>query len=252
MAAKNLSVKSYLSNKMLIKTQAILLKKIKYGDSSLIFKMYSREKGMQSFMMKAGRKNKKLHYLQSLSAVNLLAFYKEKSNFLHIKEIENAFPSTDFCDNIYKINLAIFINEIILKSIAEEEANPILFDFLWNEIADLQSTNANIADFHLRFLFHFSKHLGFFPEEQKEIGHRFFDLREGVFCQRMPEHNEFLKESECSLWNQCILRTKAAQSLNMQGSYKQRILEVLIEYYSIHLHWETGLKSHEVIKEIFA
>ncbi len=237
---------------MLIKTQAILLKKIKYGDSSLILKMYSREKGMQSFMMKAMRKNKKLHYLQSLSAVNLLAFYKEKSNFLHIKEIENAFPSTTYYDNMYKINLAIFINEIILKSIAEEEANPNLFDFLWAEIKALNDEKASIADFHLRFMFNFSAFLGFFPEEQKEARHCYFDLREGVFSHKMPEHNEFLKEEESNLWNQCIRRTKTADSLNMQAAYKQRILEILLQYYSIHLHWETGLKSHEVIKEIFA
>jgi len=214
--------------------------------------MYSREKGMQSFIMKAGRKNKKLHFLQSLSAVNLLAFYKEKSTFLYIKEIENAFPSTDFCDNIYKINLAIFINEIILKSIAEQEANPNLFDFLWAEIKALHDTKTAIADFHLRFLFSFSRFLGFFPEEQKEVKSCYFDLREGVFSEKIPEHNEFLKERESSLWNQCIRRTKAADSLNMQSVFKQRILEILIQYYSIHLHWNTGLKSHEVIKEIFA
>ena len=43
--------------KTTVKTRAIVLNAIKYGDSSLVVKMLTEEEGLQSFMVKGDRKS---------------------------------------------------------------------------------------------------------------------------------------------------------------------------------------------------
>jgi len=237
---------------MIFETKGIVLKKMKYGESSLILKIYTQEYGMKSFIIKGSRKKNTLNFLQYLSAVNLHAYYKENKELLFIKEIENALPHSNITEDIYKINLTIFLNEIVLKSIGEEEQNTAVFDFLWNKTFELYEKDNPIGDFHLRFLFSFSSFLGFFPEERKNLFSPFFDLRDGIFVSKTPNHKEYIEKDDADTWNKCILFAKQNASMNMKTEVKKRILEYLLLYYQIHLGWNSPVKSYEVIKEIFA
>lgn len=237
---------------MLFQSKGIVLKKIKHGETSLILKIYTHEYGMKSFIIKGSRKKNKLNFLQYLSAVNLTAYYKENKELFYIKEIENALPHSNITENIYKINLAVFLNEIVLKAIGEEEKNTAVFDFLWNKTFELYEKDNPIGDFHLRFLFSFSSFLGFFPEERKKLFSPFFDLRDGVFVSNTPNHREYIDKEDVDIWNKCIQISKQNTSMNMEKEVKKRILEYLLLYYQIHLDWNTPLKSYEIIKEIFA
>jgi len=237
---------------MLFQSKGIVLKKIKHGETSLILKIYTREYGMKSFIIKGSRKKNKLNFLQYLSAVNLTAYYKENKEIFYIKEIENALPHSNITENIYKINLAVFLNEIVLKAIGEEEQNTAVFDFLWNKTFELYEKDNPIGDFHLRFLFSFSSFLGFFPEERKELFSPFFDLRDGTFVLKTPNHKEYIDKEDVDIWNKCIQISKQNTSMNMKKEAKKRMLEYLLLYYRIHLDWNTPVKSYEVIKEIFA
>jgi DNA repair protein RecO (recombination protein O) len=237
---------------MLFQSKGIVLKKIKHGETSLILKIYTHEYGMKSFIIKGSRKKNKLNFLQYLSAVNLTSYYKKNKELFYIKEIENALPHSNITENIYKINLAVFLNEIVLKAIGEEEKNTAVFDFLWNKTFELYEKDSPIGDFHLRFLFSFSSFLGFFPEERKELFSPFFDLRDGIFVSKPPNHREYIEKKDVDIWNKCIQISKQNTSMNMEKEVKKRILEYLLLYYQIHLGWNTPLKSYEIIKEIFA
>ncbi|MBE9480196.1 MAG: DNA repair protein RecO, partial [Bacteroidetes bacterium] len=139
---------------MLFKTRGIVFHQIKYSESSVIAKIYTELFGIQSYLIKGVRNKKskiKSALLQHLSIVDLVVYHKEKSNIQYIKEIRSEYQFTSIPFDIRKSSIAVFINEILYKSIHEEEANQNLFDYLLNSIKLLDMITKRFVDFHLLF-----------------------------------------------------------------------------------------------------
>ena len=72
---------------MIINTDAIVLKTFSYGETSLISRCFTKDKGKISFIIK-GAKSKKIlsPYFQPLSFINIIYKENEKENFrLYLK-----------------------------------------------------------------------------------------------------------------------------------------------------------------------
>ena len=71
---------------MLIKTNAIVLSTLKYGDSSLIARCYCKELGLKSFMLKSILSSKKgqlkKSLFQPLNIITLITQVKNENNDL--------------------------------------------------------------------------------------------------------------------------------------------------------------------------
>ena len=75
---------------MLIKTRALVLKAVKYGESSLILTMYTSYKGIQQYMISGVGKSKsgKSHNLiRPLNFFDMVAYDKTNATINRIKEI---------------------------------------------------------------------------------------------------------------------------------------------------------------------
>ena len=88
--------------------------------------------------------------------------------------------------------MVMFLNEVMYRSVREEEANAGLFEFIYSslQLLDLQPSVGN--DFHLLLLIRLTRYLGFFPNGQYSEGAAIFDLQEGTYCATYPTHPFFL------------------------------------------------------------
>ncbi len=110
---------------MLVKTRGVVFHQLKYSETSLIVKIYTEEFGIQSYLVKGARAKKSrisTSLFQPLSLVELVAYRKERSNLHHIKEIKSLFHYTSISTDIIKSSICIFVNELLYRSIREEEA----------------------------------------------------------------------------------------------------------------------------------
>ena len=151
---------------MLHSTRGIFLHKINYSESSLIVKIYTEKFGLQSYMLKGAKRKKKqntVNILQHLALLDMEVYHRPKSNLQKIKEYKLHKPFQSIPYRIQKSTLALFINELIMKTIGGEEAAPELFGFLYDEIDLLDRTDGSVADFHLNFMAKYSSLLGFSP-----------------------------------------------------------------------------------------
>ena len=155
---------------MLVTTKAIVLSTIKYGDADLIVKCYTQE-GLKSYMLKRILKAKKgklkAAYFQPLTQLELVAKHNVKGNLNFIKEAKVSYPYSSITFDISKQAIALFLSEILNKSIHEEEVNAPLFEYIETALIWLDTHN-NVANFHLLFLVNLTKHLGFYPEKEKD------------------------------------------------------------------------------------
>ena len=168
---------------MLHQTKAIVLKTTKYSDNSLIVKLYTEVFGLQTYIIGGVHSKKakiKSALFMPLSLLDVVANSSSKSSLIRPKEISVSQSLQHILADIQKSTIAIFLNEILLKSIKEEEANPELFAFVYNSILLLEKTEGVIS-FHIEFLLKLTRFLGFFPQGKHSQATPFFNLKEGVF-----------------------------------------------------------------------
>src|SRR6056297_3707722 len=169
---------------MIQSTRGIVLHSFKYGETGIICNIYTETHGKVAFLVQGARKHKaklKANLFQPLFLLDLEVYYKEKRQLQKIREARNAHPFQSIPYDFRKRTIALFIAEVLYKSLQEEESNPPLFSYLINQIKMLDLKEEGLANFHLYFLIHLSKYLGFFPQNNYSRSFTFFDMQNGKF-----------------------------------------------------------------------
>ena len=225
------------------KCNAIVLNTIKYSENSLILKCYTDLFGLQSYMIN-GLKSKsaviKPSQIQALTLLEIEAYHAQNKGLQRIKEVK-CYPTLyQLHYNIIKSSLALFISEILIKSIREEnhpDAN--LFQFLSNTIQIIDLETGNLANFSCYFLIQLTKYLGFSPL-LKHTDDYFINPNNPRF-ETFENYLIQMNEASFSTYSSIII------------SYKDReiLLEAILKFYSEHISDFGKLKSYPVLKTLF-
>lgn len=232
---------------MLVKTKAIILRNTNYSESSVISRMYTREYGIRTYMLNGVRKGKgsiRPSMIQPISLVHLDAYEKPNAGIQRIKELKNRPLLVNIQSDMLKKTVALFLIETINYSIQEEACEPELFDLLEQHILKVEEEEV-APDYPIRFLLELSTHLGFAPQGRSTVHTPYFDLANGQFVSTMGELTVSEKESEAlsRFWlEQCD--TLAPSGL------RKACLQLLLKYYQIHLHKNSGIRSVDILSEL--
>lgn len=238
---------------MFLKTQGIVISSIKYRDSDLIVKCYTKSKGSISFMVKGVLKSKRGKFrssmFQTLSLLEIEMFFKNKGQLEYFKEVHTTYPLNNLQSNVYKSTIAMFLAEILKSVIYEEEQNAALFDFIESSIIYLDQSES-FANFHLSFLVKLSAFIGFSPHLPENDYNRFFNLNEGYF---EDEESAYSMSVENSSLLKLFIEKDLEQSQDIKMNKTQRLglLKLLMSYYELHIDSFKTPKSFEIIESIF-
>lgn len=239
---------------MLHNTPGIVLHQVKYSESSVIAKIYTELFGLQSYMIRGIRSKKstiKSALLQHLTLVDLVVYHKTKSNIHNIKEIKIAYPFQSIPYNIHKSSIAVFINEILYHVIKEEEANDDLFKFLFHAIQILDLKESQFTSFHYLFLIQLSKFLGFFPKTNYSDQDCNFDLEDGKFTHQKGPENMYIPPPFSKYISDLSKQSfENLGSLTINTGHRNQLLEIILDYYRMHLPVPLKIKSHHVLQTV--
>jgi len=240
---------------MIISSKAIVLKHYKFSDNSIICKIYTEELGIKSYLINNLRSKKaqnKIALYQPLTLLDLIIYNNEKKQLQHIKEASCSEPLMTVHHQVYKSSIALFIAEVLLKTIKEEEANAAQFAFVKHFIKILDNEQKDYADFHLIFMLHFTQYLGFYPKVESYKPDSYFDMIEGKFLINRPLHATFI-DTNLALYFYSLLNADYANSntLKLNGKLRQLLLEKIIMFYKTHLEGIGNIHSTEVLKMVF-
>ncbi len=232
-----------------MKSRSIVLHHVKYGDSGMLLYCYTEQYGRMSFIANSVRtKNSKfpIHHFQPLTILDMLFYYKSKHNLHRLKELSSSMPYATIPYQTDKSCIAMFVAEILYRTLHEEESNPGLFNFLINMFQLLDLNNKGIANFHLLFLLHYSKFLGIFPsgllKEDSFRGKEEADIK--IFCNLPADAQLSLKQ--LIHWPDVRL-----EKITINNKTRILILDRLIQYYNMHMDNILKLKSLSVLREVF-
>ncbi len=236
---------------MLQKTKAIVINSIRYADTSLIVNCYTEDYGIKTYLLKGILKSKKgkFHkaHFQALTQLEIVAYHNDKGNLNSIKEahIVNFYQSLH--TDIVKQSLVIFLSEVLNSVLREEECNKELYHYLETAFTWLD-TNGKIANFHLLFLLNLTKYLGFYPDTTHND---YFDLLEGKFVAK-PISNYFIEKPEITYFQTLLgINFDALPNMNLTALQRQQLLELLIQYISLHLQTFKTPRSLAILQKLF-
>jgi DNA repair protein RecO (recombination protein O) len=238
---------------MLKKSRGIILQTLRYSDSKCIIKIFTQHQGLINFATNISRSKSakiKLSHLQILNQVEISYNEKPNKDIQFLNELNIYFPYLTLHSNISKSSIAVFINEVLQHTLKVSESNNDLFDFLSINLQWLDRTDSSVPDFHLHFLLEFTRFLGFFPHEENN-SFQYFDLRDGIYTQSAPLHPDYLKGDELTLFTSFIIDSKNKVEFLANRFQRNRLLEILIHYYKVHIPSFPTLKSIEVLREVF-
>ena len=190
-------------------------------------------------------------FFQPLYLVETDLHYRANRQMQRIANVQMYYPFQTITFDPVKSCIALFIAEILYKTLREEEANPKLFDFLLQSIQTLDLNERGTANFHLVFLIHFSRYLGFYPNTEEASTNAWFDSRKGSFVliptasSPTSEYNHLLKQ---------ILKMSFDHLDSFQINHHQRnyLTNYLLEYYSMHLDNFGKTKSFSILQNVFS
>ena len=115
---------------MLVKTNAIVLSKIKYRDNDLIVKCYTKNRGVVSYLLrgvlKNGKQSSKVAYYQLLSQLQIDENYKPNQSLQFISEVKLNIVYHSLHTNVLKSAITMFLSEVLSSALKEEEPNESL------------------------------------------------------------------------------------------------------------------------------
>ena len=241
---------------MIVKTRAVVLHVTEYAEASLIIKAYTASHGLQSFLVNGVRKQKSRfpsNLFQTLSLIEVVAYFKKTGGLHRVSDI-NASPAfVEIPYDVVKTSMALFIGEVLYKSIREEEPNPELFHFIDHAIQILDLHETNVSRFHLCFMMQLTRYLGFFPSGRFSSAFPWFDLQEGIFLESNPtRHPYYLTKQTSALIDQLLdISLEDINQFKISSEERNQILSALILYYELHQTNGSRIKSHEILMELF-
>ena len=240
---------------MIHKTRGLVLHNIKYTDNSVISHIYTEDFGRMPFIVNGTRGKKspvRINLLQHLSILDMEVYIKRSRELQRVKEIRLHENFSTIPWNPVKSAVALFVSEILYRTLQEQESNPNLFSYLINSIKILDLSESGYANFHLIFLLGLTRHLGFFPRNNYTPATGFFDLEDAVFTRARPMHPHFIAPP-ASRFLPVLMSCSFDEmdKVKLNGAMRNSLVSGLLDFYRLHLPGTGEVKSFPVLRDIF-
>ena len=219
------------------KAEGIILRRIKYSETSLIVTLYTREYGKIGLIAKGARnpKSKFVGSLEPASCVSIIYYHKEGRDLQMLSEVDSMRSNSSIINSIRKIAVAFAIVNLIDSVVTESESNEDIFDLLKESLLALNDREIDIP-----ILWYFEINL------LRQIGFEIdVDNPEGI------GKGERLKGEALELFEQLedidLSEMKAEQFT--RGTFK-KINRFFEKYFEYHIEGMKQTKALSFVKEL--
>ena len=233
-----------------------MLHSFKYGESRLIVDMFTREVGRLSFIVplpKTPKSRMKKQYFQPMTLLEIECDVRQRVQLQKLKDVRllSAYTSVPFSPE--KLALSLFTAEFLYHALRSEQCNEPLFAYVCDAMRWLDAVETGFANFHLTFLMRLSRFLGFYPNLDDYVDGCVFDLRAATFSLQVPTHRDFLQPDDAQRIHTLMRMDFPTMRLYRLSRHdRNRIVDVLLYYYRLHIPQFPELKSLSVLQELWA
>lgn len=239
---------------MIEKVEGIVLRNIKFSDNSLIIHLFTRERGRISCMVKRARSKRTGFAPSFFHPFNFLqaeVYYNPKKEIHTLKEVCLKQSFSSFINDPNQIAVVMFLSEVLNKSIRYQHTDKQLYDFLENTIFRFNEETHSTANFHIFFMIELSKFLGFYPVNNYSVSENYFDILNAQFVSASSGTQTMDEETSGILFKFMNLTTGNWWEIPLHGELRRKMIESLLNYYTLHTGTNMDVKSLNVFAEVF-
>jgi len=246
------------------KTEAIVLKSIKFGDTSKIATLYTKNYGKIKVIAKGIRKPKSrlAGALQTFSHIQIV-FYKKRSSEIYLLSQSETLKSYQ---SLYKdLNRYVFASaalELLDRLITGEESNPQLFELILSTLSFMEiCPEGSLEKSFCSYALKLAHLLGYKPKFDKCVSCNkhvegesvlFSPEKGGIICKRCARADHaYLRLSNASVTSALKLQSIKTEDLNTYNIPKEHLKEissVILNLLDYHTGRGKDLKSLEFLK----
>jgi len=240
------------------KTKGIVLRAVKYGETSLIVTMFTELFGLQSYLVNGVRTSTKkgsgkANLFQPTAILDLVVYHNELKHLNRIKEFKWSYLYQHIFSDVPKNAVALFMIELLTKCLKQPEANPELFEFCEDAFIHLdESTGSVMANFPLFFALHLPVFFGFRISDEYSDKNSIVDLQEGMFVPERPNHFHFLEGKQAEVTSELLkmMQPEELEQLKLNHDFRRQLLFAYETYYAFHIQDFGTMKTLPVLREV--
>lgn len=221
---------------MMEKTRGIVLHTLRYADSKVIVTLFTESRGSLSFMVRTPRTRRSVMQTVLLSPLSMLEVemdFQESAQLQRLIDVRVDEPYQSLPYNPMKQTIALFLSEFLYYALREEQTNPELFAYLTRSLLWLDNRREQYANFPLTFLIRLSRFLGIWPDTEEAQG--------------------VLRLGEVPLVPLMLRMDFATMHLfRFTREERARMMQVLNDYYRLHVPHFPELKSMAILREVLS
>jgi len=244
------------------KTKGIVLRTVKYGETSVIVSIFTELFGVQSYLVNGVRTSSrkgsgKANLFQPTAILDLVVYHNETKNLQRIKEFKWSHLYQHIFSDVPKNAVALFMVELLTKCLKQPETNADLFNFCEDAFIHLdESSGAVMANFPLFFALQLTNFFGFRPTSPagntEEHENLILDLQEGMFVTEKPHHPHFLEGKQAEVTNELlkVMQPSELEDIKLNHDFRRQLLHAYETYYSLHIQDFGTMKTLPVLREV--
>lgn len=238
------------------KIQGIVVDVVRHNDRHNIVNLYTRQHGRLSFLSKIGvtaRGKSRNSRLMPLSIVESDIEFHPNKELQTLRSVSTPASWHDIYFNPAKSAIVMFLYEFLNKFLRTSSPDTSLWDYIYDSLKILDGTDMRgTSNFHIAFLVNLSKEAGIYPRIDTRRQGSVLDLREGVFTSELPSHPDYLDTDETRMaYLVSRITFSNMRRFRLNAMQRNRIIDVMLRYYAIHLPGTSNLKSLDILREIF-
>lgn len=243
---------------MLQTTKGIVLRSVKYGETSLICTIFTDIYGVQSYLVQGIRsstktKQSRAGLLQPATLLDMVVYHKPQANLQRIKEFQPAYIYQSVHEHIVKNSVALFSVELLLRLLPEQAPLPELFDIAYEYFCSLDSVGVNGAgNYPVYFLTVCCNILGYNINGRYSPATPHLNLQEGGFTAQLPTERPFVPDGDAMMLDKVlqVQHINEIQGIEMNGAARFRLLDWLLAFIHNHTQHMGEIRSLPVLRAV--
>jgi DNA repair protein RecO (recombination protein O) len=243
---------------MLHKTKGIVLRTVKYGETSVVATLFTEGFGIQSYLVNGIRTvskkgGSKAALFQPAAILDLVAYHNEFKNLQRLKEFRWSFLYQNILSDVVKNSVALFMIELLGKCLKQPEPHPELFYFTEDALQHLDKASPKVTgNFPVFFAMQLAVFFGFRINDEYSGHQPYLDLEEGKFVEVQPAHSFYLQDRESEAVHEIlkVMHPDELEQVSLNQEMRRRITYAVEQFYAFHIPDFGTLRTLPVLREV--
>lgn len=241
------------------KTAGIILKTVKYGETSLVVTVYTELFGVQTYLVNgvrsSGKGAAKGNLFQPAAILDLVVYHNEQKSLQRIKEFKWHQLYNHIFGDVIRNCIALYMVELLYKCLKQPEPNEHLFNFCLDAFTALDQADKKVAaNMPLFFSLQLPYFLGFRINDNYDEENDILDLKEGNFIDHQPTHPHFATGEKAAITSQLlkVMHPIELEQFPLNHETRRALLLFYQDYYAIHIPDFGQMKTLRVLSEVLS